>query len=144
MNRTAREHRNRPAFPAHHLAASQRREPVGRRPHNNQFSPDGTQLAGMSWWGEVALWGVESWTVIRRIPGVGMAGHTETGVLDFSPDGTALLLFRGRMDERYDTARAVRDREFRYVRNYSPHRPWGQHYSYAFEVQPSMRSWFAG
>jgi hypothetical protein len=25
-----------------------------------------------------------------------------------------------------------------------PHRPWGQHYSYAFEVQPSMRSWFAG
>jgi hypothetical protein len=35
-----------------------------------KFSPDGTQLAGMSWWGEVALWGVESWTVIRRIPGV--------------------------------------------------------------------------
>jgi hypothetical protein len=39
--------------------------------------------------------------------------------------------------------RAVRDREFRYVRNYSPHRPWGQHYSYPFDVQPSMRSWFA-
>jgi arylsulfatase A-like enzyme len=54
-----------------------------------------------------------------------------------------VLLFRGRMDERYDTVRAVRDRDFRYVRNYSPHRPWGQHYSYPFEVQPSMRSWFA-
>ena len=54
-----------------------------------------------------------------------------------------VFLFRGRMDERYDTVRAVRDREFRYVRNYSPHRPWGQHYSYPFEVQPSMRSWFA-
>ncbi|MHB1310020.1 MAG: sulfatase-like hydrolase/transferase [Limisphaerales bacterium] len=54
-----------------------------------------------------------------------------------------VFLFRGRMDERYDTARAVRDGGFRYVRNYSPHRPWGQHYSYPFEVQPSMRSWFA-
>ena len=54
-----------------------------------------------------------------------------------------VFLFRGRMDERYDTVRAVRDREFRYIRNYSPHRPWGQHYSYPFDVQPSMRSWFA-
>lgn len=54
-----------------------------------------------------------------------------------------VFLFRGRMDERYDTVRAVRDGEFRYVRNYSPHRPWGQHYSYPFQVQPSMRSWFA-
>jgi hypothetical protein len=45
------------------------------------------------------------------------------------------------MDERYDTVRAVRDGEFRYVRNYSPHRPWGQHYEYPFRVLPSMRSW---
>lgn len=52
-----------------------------------------------------------------------------------------VLLFRGRMDERYDMARAIRDREFRYVRNYSPHRPWGQHYWYPFKVLPSMRSW---
>jgi len=54
-----------------------------------------------------------------------------------------IFLFRDRMDERYDTVRAVRDRGFRYVRNFSPHRPWGQHYSYAFRVQPSMRSWQA-
>ncbi len=54
-----------------------------------------------------------------------------------------VFLFRGRMDERYDTVRAIRDKRFRYVRNYSPHRPWGQHYSYPFEVLPSMRSWHA-
>ncbi len=54
-----------------------------------------------------------------------------------------VFLIRGRMDERYDTLRAVRDGEFRYVRNYSPHRPWGQYYTYPFRVQPSMRSWFA-
>lgn len=54
-----------------------------------------------------------------------------------------VFLFRGRMDERYDTVRAVRDGQFRYLRNYSPHRPWGQHYSYPFQVLPSMRSWHA-
>lgn len=54
-----------------------------------------------------------------------------------------VFLFRGRMDERHDVVRAVRDRDHRYVRNYSPHRPWGQPYSYPFQVLPSMRSWHA-
>ncbi len=53
-----------------------------------------------------------------------------------------VFLYRARMDERYDTVRAVRDREFRYVRNYSPHRPWGQHYTYPFDVMPGMGSWY--
>ena len=53
-----------------------------------------------------------------------------------------VYLFRARMDERYDTARAVRDRRYRYIRNYSPHRPWGQQYSYPFRVMPSMGSWY--
>jgi hypothetical protein len=54
-----------------------------------------------------------------------------------------VFLYRGRMDERYDMVRAIRDKQFRYLRNYSPHRPWGQHYSYPFQVLPSMRSWHA-
>jgi arylsulfatase A-like enzyme len=54
-----------------------------------------------------------------------------------------VFLYRGRMDERYDTVRAIRDPQFRYLHNYSPHRPWGQHYSYPFQVLPSMRSWHA-
>lgn len=53
-----------------------------------------------------------------------------------------VFLYRGRMDERFDTVRSIRDKEFQYIRNYSPHRPWGQHYSYPFTVLPSMRSWF--
>ncbi len=53
-----------------------------------------------------------------------------------------VYLFRGRMDERYDTVRAVRSRRYRYIRNYSPHRPWGQQYSYPFRVLPSMGSWY--
>jgi arylsulfatase A-like enzyme len=53
-----------------------------------------------------------------------------------------VFLFRARMDERYDTVRAIRDRRYRYVRNYSRHRPWGQQYSYPFRVMPSMGSWY--
>ncbi|QDV37515.1 sulfatase-like hydrolase/transferase [Tautonia plasticadhaerens] len=60
-----------------------------------------------------------------------------------APARSHVFLYRGRMDERDDTVRAIRDRRFRYVRNYAPHRPWGQHYSYPFGVLPSMRSWYA-
>ncbi|MBI1895898.1 MAG: sulfatase-like hydrolase/transferase [Acidobacteria bacterium] len=34
---------------------------------------------------------------------------------------------RDRMDERYDIIRAVRDRRYRYVRNYEPFKPYYQH-----------------
>jgi len=54
-----------------------------------------------------------------------------------------VFLYRGRMDERYDEVRAIRDRQYRYVRNDNPELPQGQQYSYPFQVQPSMRSWYA-
>ncbi len=69
-------------------------------------------------------------------------GHPFLGAARVKPR-EHVYLFRGRMDERYDTVRAIRDAEFRYIRNYSPHRPWGQHYTYPFRVQPSMVSWHA-
>ena len=48
--------------------------------------------------------------------------------------------FRGRMDERYDFSRTVRDKNFRYIRNYMPHRPWGQRLNYLWRAE-SMGSW---
>lgn len=48
--------------------------------------------------------------------------------------------FRDRMDERYDMARAVTDGHFRYVRNYYPSQPWGQHLDYLWK-QASMKEW---
>ena len=48
--------------------------------------------------------------------------------------------FRDRMDERYDMARAVTDGRFRYIRNYYPSQPWGQHLEYLWR-QPSMKEW---
>jgi len=50
--------------------------------------------------------------------------------------------FRGRMDERYDFSRTVRSKKFRYIRNYMPHRPWGQHINYLWKAR-SMQSWEA-
>jgi arylsulfatase A-like enzyme len=48
--------------------------------------------------------------------------------------------FRGRMDERYDLSRSVRDDRYVYIRNYMHHRPWGQHVGYMFET-PSTAIW---
>ena len=48
--------------------------------------------------------------------------------------------FRGRMDERYDLVRSVRDKRYMYVRNFMPHRPHGQHNAYMFET-PTTRVW---
>ena len=51
-------------------------------------------------------------------------------------------MFRDRMDERVDMSRAVRDSQFRYIRNYMPHRIYGQYLEYLWRA-PSMRSWEA-
>ena len=50
------------------------------------------------------------------------------------------FMFRGRMDERYDMCRAVRDHKYRYIRNYMPFRKYGQHINYLW-TPPSMQSW---
>lgn len=47
---------------------------------------------------------------------------------------------RGRMDERYDLVRSVRDDRYVYVRNFAPHKPQGQYLSYMFQT-PTTRVW---
>lgn len=48
--------------------------------------------------------------------------------------------FRGRMDERIDLSRSVRDKKYRYIRNYLPHLIYGQHLQYLWQAS-SMQSW---
>lgn len=50
--------------------------------------------------------------------------------------------FRGRMDERTDFSRTVRDKKYRYIRNYMPHKIYAQHLEYLWKA-PSMPSWEA-
>jgi hypothetical protein len=44
------------------------------------------------------------------------------------------------MDEAYDMMRAVRDRQYKYIRNFNPGRPYAQHIEY-MEEMPTMREW---
>jgi N-sulfoglucosamine sulfohydrolase len=50
--------------------------------------------------------------------------------------------FRGRMDERTDLSRTVRDKNYRYIRNYLPHKIYAQYLEYLWKA-PSMPSWEA-
>lgn len=50
---------------------------------------------------------------------------------------------RDRMDERYDFIRTVTDGRFRYIRNYMPHRPWGQHVAFQSQTIQGYRDWEA-
>ncbi|MCS7254597.1 MAG: sulfatase-like hydrolase/transferase [Armatimonadota bacterium] len=47
---------------------------------------------------------------------------------------------RDRMDETYDIIRAVRDKRFKYIRNFAPHLPYAQEVEYAEET-PTMQEW---
>jgi arylsulfatase A-like enzyme len=59
---------------------------------------------------------------------------------DRGPAPEFTFMFRDRMDERYDLARAVTDGRYRYIRNYYPDQPWGLHTDYLWK-QASMREW---
>jgi len=47
---------------------------------------------------------------------------------------------RNRMDECDDAIRTVRDRRFRYIKNYMPHRPYGQHQAFSW-LAAGYQSW---
>jgi len=56
-------------------------------------------------------------------------------------------LFRGRRGARYDLARGVRNKEYLYIRNYSPHLPVMQPNAYSWPIpsNPAWRkAWLAG
>jgi arylsulfatase A-like enzyme len=57
-----------------------------------------------------------------------------------TPDPEYIHGFRGRMDERYDLVRSIRDQRYVYVRNYMPHLIYGQYLAYMFET-PTTQVW---
>jgi len=68
-----------------------------------------------------------------------MQGHAFLGS-QAAPEQPYVYGFRGRMDERYDLVRSVRDKRYVYIRNYMPHRIYGQFIAYMFET-PTTRKW---
>ncbi|MBM3759579.1 MAG: sulfatase [Acidobacteria bacterium] len=59
---------------------------------------------------------------------------------NIEPEQDYIFGFRGRMDERIDMVRSVRNQRYVYIRNYMPHRIYGQHVDYMFEM-PTTRKW---
>jgi uncharacterized sulfatase len=57
-----------------------------------------------------------------------------------APPREYLFGFRGRMDERYDLIRSARDQHYVYLRNYLPHKIYGQYIDYMFQT-PTTRVW---
>ncbi len=68
-----------------------------------------------------------------------MQGHAFMGTEE-APAQEFGYGFRGRMDERYDMVRSVVGKKFIYIRNYMPHKPYGQHVSYMFQT-PTTQVW---
>ena len=66
-------------------------------------------------------------------------GHAFMGKHEAEPQDY-LYGFRGRMDERYDMLRVVRDQRYVYIRNYMPHKIYGQYIAYMFQT-PTTRVW---
>jgi arylsulfatase A-like enzyme len=68
-----------------------------------------------------------------------MQGHAFLGRYQ-APPQPFIYGFRGRMDERYDMVRSLTDGRHVYVRNYMPHKVYGQHLDYMFQT-PTTRVW---
>ena len=68
-----------------------------------------------------------------------MQGHAFMGEYE-APPQPYVHGFRGRMDERYDMVRSVRDKRYIYIRNYMPHKIYGQYINYMFQT-PTTAEW---
>jgi N-sulfoglucosamine sulfohydrolase len=80
---------------------------------------------------------------VLSLAGVGVPEYMQ-GISFLGPKAdrpqTYVCLFRDRMDERYDMMRAVRDKRYKYIRNFMPHLIYGQFIEYLWRM-PATRSW---
>lgn len=105
-----------------HLAPVSPGSPTDRLVSFVDFPPTLLSLAGIQ--------------IPEHMQGKAFLGDQKTEPRDYT------YSFRGRMDERIDLVRSVRSKNFRYVRNYMPHKIYGQYIEYLWRA-PSMRSWEA-
>jgi len=103
-----------------HLAPAAPNSHIGELVNFVDFAPTVLSLAGVP--------------LPAQFQGRAIAGSART------PAPSYTFSFRDRMDERYDLARAVTDGRYRYIRNYYPSQPWGQHLNFLWQ-QASMAEW---
>lgn len=78
-------------------------------------------------------------SIAGKKPPVHMQGHAFMGKYE-APAQEYGYGFRGRMDERYDMVRSVVGKRYIYIRNYMPHKLYGQHVGYMF-VTTTTQVW---
>ncbi len=76
-------------------------------------------------------------SLLDRDPPEWMQGRAFLGPREDDPR-EHLFGFRGRMDERYDLVRSVRDDRYIYIRNYKPDLIQGQHLAYMFRTRTTQ------
>lgn len=57
-----------------------------------------------------------------------------------APPRSYIFGARDRMDETYDMIRAVRDKKFKYIRNFQPGKPYAQYIDY-MDQMPTLKEW---
>jgi arylsulfatase A-like enzyme len=78
-------------------------------------------------------------SIAGKKPPAHMQGHAFMGKHE-APAQEYGYGFRGRMDERYDMVRSVVGKRYMYIRNYMPHKLYGQHVGYMF-VTTTTQVW---
>ncbi len=57
-----------------------------------------------------------------------------------APPREYIFAARDRMDETYDIIRCVRDKRYKYIRNFEPEKPYAQHIAY-MDQMPTIQEW---
>ena len=78
-------------------------------------------------------------SLVGQKPPAHLQGHAFLGEHQAPPQEYGYG-FRGRMDERYDMVRSVVGKRYVYIRNYMPHKLYGQHVGYMF-VTTTTQVW---
>ncbi len=84
----------------------------------------------------LAMAGLETPDWMQGQPLLCRTGESENKYRDF------IIGMRDRLDSRYEMVRTVRDKRFRYQRNYYPHLPFKPHEDFEFNA-PVLKKWVA-
>ena len=77
---------------------------------------------------------------LLRIAGIERPVHMAGSSLLHESENRYVFAYGGRMDERRNLVRSVSDGDYRYTRNYLPHRPYGRRLGFLWRA-PLMQSW---
>jgi len=69
-----------------------------------------------------------------HMQGQAFLGEQKAGAREY------IFAHRDRMDETYDMIRCVRDKRFKYIRNFNPEKPYAQRIAY-MDLMPTMQEW---